>query len=165
MSNKYPTEDLVPWYRQFWPWVLILLPASVVVAGITTAYIAYDGADDMVIDEYYKEGLAVNRKLEKLQRAKEMQISAALEFSGKDVRVLIAGPVTSQQLTLQLSHPLEADQDFTVPLIQSTPGIYLGRLSGSVFPRWHWTLELEDSTGWRLNGSVTAKQIDRTSDN
>ena len=40
MSRRLPVEDTVPWYQQFWPWFLILLPASVVVAGLTTLVIA-----------------------------------------------------------------------------------------------------------------------------
>ncbi len=61
MNNRFPVEDLEPWYRQFWPWVIFGLPASVVVAGLITVYIAYEGADDMVIDQYYKEGLAASK--------------------------------------------------------------------------------------------------------
>ncbi len=64
-----PGGDTQPWYRQFWPWFLILLPASVVVASLYTVYIANRGADDLVVDEYYKDGLAINRQLEKEQRS------------------------------------------------------------------------------------------------
>ncbi len=163
MNKRFPDDDLEPWYRQFWPWVLILLPASVVVAGLVTVYIAYEGADDMVADEYYKEGLAINRKLEKLQQAQQMGISAALHISGNDIRIDTKGPVTASQLALLLSHPLEANRDFSVPLILSTPGIYLGRLPATVSPRWHWSLELPGADGWRLNGSITAAEFDSAS--
>ena len=46
------TTDILPWYRQFWPWFLILLPASVVVAGFVTLYIAADGADVVYHDPF-----------------------------------------------------------------------------------------------------------------
>ena len=65
MTNHLPREDTEPWYRQFWPWFIIMLPASVVVAGLSTWYIAHRHADDLVVDEYYKSGLAINRQLEK----------------------------------------------------------------------------------------------------
>ena len=50
MSRRIPPEDTQPWYRQFWPWFLISLPASVVVAGLSTLYIANRHADDLVVD-------------------------------------------------------------------------------------------------------------------
>jgi hypothetical protein len=165
MSNNFPREDVQPWYRQFWPWVLILLPASVVVAGLATVFIAHEGADDLVIDEYYKDGLAINRKLEKIQRAQELDISASLRIVGEEIQVSTRGPVSSTQLQLLLSHPLESNQDFTVILVESTPGQYLGRLLSTIAPRWHWTLELAEPEGWRLDGSITVAEFDSASGN
>jgi hypothetical protein len=39
-----------PWYRHRWPWLLMLGPAIVVVAGIATAAIAVATADTLVSD-------------------------------------------------------------------------------------------------------------------
>ena len=159
MNKHLPREDSKPWYRQFWPWFLIMLPASVVVAGLTTVVIANKGADDLVVDEYYKNGLAINRKLEKKERATSLGIEASLHVSGPQVVVTTRGQVTEAQLTLLLSHPLESDQDFQVTLIQSGPGEYRGRVSGTVAPRWHWALISEQEQGWRLDGALTAGDI------
>lgn len=38
------TKPSAPWYKQFWPWFLISLPASVVVASMFTISIAVDNA-------------------------------------------------------------------------------------------------------------------------
>lgn len=155
MSRQIPPEDTLPWYRQFWPWFLISLPASVVVAGLSMLYIANRGADDLVVDEYYKDGLAINRQLEKKDRAQALGISAHPSFSGLDVRMEVTGAVTADKLDLRLSHPLEADRDFSVTLIAASPGDYRGRLLKPVAPRWHWTLELPDvEQSWRLDGSI-----------
>jgi len=105
MNRQLPGGDTEPWYRQFWPWFLILLPASVVVAGLTTLYIANRHADDLVVDEYYKDGLAINRQLEKKQRAEQQGIAASLVFSGSRVSARVSGPVDAQQLRLFMSHP------------------------------------------------------------
>lgn len=40
-----------PWYRHPWPWLLMLGPAVVVVAGITTLVIAIATADVLVSDQ------------------------------------------------------------------------------------------------------------------
>ncbi|KAA1193374.1 FixH family protein [Pseudohalioglobus sediminis] len=159
MSNQFPREDTQPWYRQFWPWFLIALPAFVVVAGINMVFIAHEGADDLVVDEYYKDGLAINRKLEKKQRAEELGISADVALTSSDVVVTTRGPVQAEQLTLLLSHPLESNRDFEVALVQSTPGEYRGRLQYPVAERWHWTLIFEGEEAWRLDGSITRANL------
>ncbi len=159
MNKRLPREDSQPWHRQFWPWFLILLPASVVVAGLSTLFIANRHADDLVVDDYYKDGLAINRQLERKQRAEQQGISARLVFSDEQVDVTVAGPVTTPDLRLLMSHPLESDRDFDVRLERIAPGKYRGALQGSIGPRWHWTLERAGADGWRLDGSVEAADI------
>ena len=46
--------DIEPWYKQFWPWFIIALPASVVVASFFTLYLAISNPDHLVVtdDEY-----------------------------------------------------------------------------------------------------------------
>ncbi len=160
MIKPLPGGDTQPWYRQFWPWFLIALPASVVVAALATAYIAHRGADDLVVQDYYKDGLAINRQLEKEQRAAQLGISATLQFSADSVRVKMAGPVTDTELQLLLSHPMEADRDFTVTLARVSPDVYSGTLAQGIAPHWHWRLEQPRENGWRLDGSVQAADID-----
>ena len=152
--RSLPREDQEPWYRQFWPWFLILLPASVVVAAFATLIIANRGADDLVVDEYYKNGLAINRQLEKKQRAQALGISAQVIVEGRSVAVLTDGGVTTATLALRLSHPLEADRDFSVALAPFGSGVFRGTLGESVAPRWHWTLEAEGESAWRLDGTL-----------
>jgi len=159
MSRLLPGGDTEPWYRQFWPWFIFLLPATAVVAALATVYIANRGADDLVVDDYYKDGLAINRQLEKIKRGQQLGISAALNFTGDKVTVQLTGPVDAATLSLLLSHPLEADRDFPVTLSRIAPVIYQGILSGTVAPRWHWTLELPQADGWRIDGSVEHTDI------
>lgn len=159
MIRKLPVTDTLPWYRQFWPWFLILLPASVVVASIYTAYIAHRGADDLVVDDYYKIGLAINQRLERTQSAKDEGISARIRFGANSVKVNIEGPVVEAELKLSLAHPLEADRDFVVTLARVQPGIYEGKLPAAVAPHWHWTLEQPVANGWRLDGTIESADL------
>ena len=43
-----------PWYKQFWPWFIIALPASVVIASFFTLYLAVSNPDQLIVtdDEY-----------------------------------------------------------------------------------------------------------------
>jgi hypothetical protein len=153
MPAALPT-DTQPWHQQFWPWFLIFLPASVVVAGFVTLYIANKHSDDLVTDDYYKNGLAINRQIEKIERATALGISATLQMSEHSVAVTVAGAVEADTLTLYLSHPMEADRDMTIELVRVEPGFYAGTLEQTAFSRWHWTLENPGEPRWRLNGSV-----------
>lgn len=159
MKAALPGGDIEPWFRQFWPWFLILLPATVVVASLVTLYIANRGADDLVVDEYYKVGLAINRQLEKKQRSVDLGISAALNISDNHVTAQIVGPVDTDALSLLLSHPLEADRDFSVTLARIAPGVYQARLPAAVAPRWHWSLSPEQVGDWRLDGKIDQHDI------
>lgn len=136
------------------------LPACVVVAGVTTAFIANQHADDLVVDDYYKDGLAINRQLEKQQRAAELGITATLTISGDNVRVDLSGPVKDPSLQLRLSHPLEADRDFTVTLARVNEGLYQGGLgNNAVSAHWHWILKGQTGDDWRVDGVLNSNQI------
>ena len=53
-SQQYPKPvpaEYLPWYRQFWPWFIIALPASAVVASFITLWLAISNPDQLVIDE------------------------------------------------------------------------------------------------------------------
>ena len=53
LINKTPEP---PWYRQFWPWFIIALPASSVIASLTLVYLAVSRPDYVVIkDEEYRQ--------------------------------------------------------------------------------------------------------------
>lgn len=165
MTRQLPVTDTLPWYRQFWPWFLILLPASVVVASVYTAYIANRGADDLVADDYYKIGLAINRRLEKQQHAQSLGIVPRLRFAGADVQVSMTNPLAETELQLSLAHPLEADRDFTISLSRVDAQTYRGTLTRAIAPHWHWTLEAPQADGWRLDGTVQPRDLfDATGD-
>ena len=152
--NALQREDEEPWYRQFWPWFLIALPGSVVIAALSTVYIANRHADDLVVDDYYKDGLAINVQLEKQQRASELGVSAGIRVLGHRVQVRLQGAGDEVgTLTLLLSHPLEADSDFSLALSPVATGLYVAEMPARAQPNWHWTLYPE-AGDWRLDGSL-----------
>ena len=147
-SNRQPT----PWFKQFWPWFLIALPGSVVVAGIYTLIIANQHADDLVVDDYYKEGLAINRQLKRQNVANRLGISARLTAEGRQLDAVLEGSIDAPQLRLKLSHPLEADRDFAIPLMRINPTTYRTLLPEPLYGRWHWTIDEGDGSEWRIDG-------------
>ena len=49
-----------PWYKQFWPWLLIAIPVFAIVRAGHTVYLMNQQSPDLVVDEYYTEGKAIN---------------------------------------------------------------------------------------------------------
>ncbi|MFK8048230.1 MAG: FixH family protein [Halioglobus sp.] len=152
--NSANISDQTPWFKQFWPWFLITLPATVVVAAFVTLYIANKHSDDLVSKDYYKNGLAINLQLESKQLAEERNISTELEFNQLWVTATVGGDIEDEYLDLELSHPLEADRDFTVELERIEPGVYAGLLKEAIEIRWHWTLKNRGKSIWRLDGTT-----------
>ena len=104
MHADRPREDTEPWYRQFWPWFIIALPATAVVAGLITLYIATVNRDTLVKDDYYKEGLALNQDLARSRRAADLGITADLSYDpGTGDVVLTTAGVTGEILPLPFS--------------------------------------------------------------
>ena len=86
-----------PWYREPWPWLLFFPPAVAVVAGLVTMAIAIDSFDGVVSDDYYRQGLAINRSIDREAQARARGLSARLQFnpSGARVRVAVSGDVSA----------------------------------------------------------------------
>ena len=116
------TELSAPWHREPWPWLLMSGPAAVVVASVFTAILAVRSADGVVADDYYKQGLAINRVLERGAQAKVLGIRAGFTFD--HARNTVVVQLTSRaplpgHLRLQLVHPTRQGLDRTIALTQT----------------------------------------------
>jgi hypothetical protein len=150
-----------PWYRQFWPWFLIALPGVIVIASFYMLYLALSHDDSRVRDNYYKEGLAINRTLAQDQRATQLGLSASLALAEGGARVHLRGGFEAPppQLLLQLIHPLDSDRDVDLELRAIGGGDYV-TTPGAVLPQpleGRWYIELHpvgDDDGWRLRDAL-----------
>ncbi|HKK14476.1 MAG TPA: FixH family protein [Gammaproteobacteria bacterium] len=151
------SEDIKPWYRQFWPWFLIALPASAVAAGIATLVIAIEHPDGLVVDDYYKQGLAINRVLARDQRAQRLGLSALVRYNPETetlaVQLQSAQPLGRPALTITLAHPTRAHLDRVLTLGADARGAYRAALTDLPPGLWHMTIEPPDRD-WRLTGRV-----------
>jgi uncharacterized protein len=161
MNNPQANRQPAPWYRQPWLWFLIMLPASVVVASFVTLFLALDNDVSLVRDDYYKEGLAINRRLEQEARARELGISAELRYDGDTLAVEVhtsAIPPTGGIMVLSIVHPTNAQRDQTLTLLAADGQTYVGKLADAIDGKRHLQLDFdagpEDS--WRLRGILPA---------
>jgi hypothetical protein len=152
-----------PWYREPWPWFLILLPLSAVVASMITIWLAVKSADGLVADDYYKEGMAINKTLHRDQAAESLGLGADLAVQGHTLSIKLSGKRSGkpaqfpESLSLSLIHPTQSGLDQLFTLHQGAPGVYTAELPESDSAssvsgrRWHILLEPEQKN-WRLTG-------------
>lgn len=150
-------EDQTPWYRQFWPWFLIAIPAASVIASVATVILALRQPDGLVVDDYYKQGLAINRVLERDRRARAMGLSARVRLDTQTHRVALGlksdVDVAPGQLVLRLLHPTRAHMDQAVTLRANGDGAFAATIAPLQPGHWHLQVESEQ-TGWRLVGRL-----------
>ncbi len=48
-----------PWYRHYWPWLLIVPPAGAVIGGSITLYLAVTRPDTLVRKDCVKDGVTM----------------------------------------------------------------------------------------------------------
>lgn len=151
-----PREDTKPWYRQFWPWFLIALPGSVIIASMVTIWLAASTSDSLVRDDYYKEGLAINREKAREHIARSLGVRLILDFDAATGTVTArmndapVGDVGS--LKLALVHPTLAGKDASTELLPAAERVYSGRIrldTGGI--DWHVVVTPPGET-WKLRG-------------
>jgi uncharacterized protein len=138
------------WYKQFWPWFLIILPLCAVVASFATLKIAMDNADALVADDYYKNGKAINMDLGRLQYAKQLGMQFSLSFD--EDRLLISqhgGPAYSAALKVEFYHPTLAQKDFKLMASADGENVYRVSLTSPLEGTWEVRLASFDDR-WRI---------------
>jgi hypothetical protein len=53
-----------PWWKYGYVWLVIAGPSIVIVAGFATLWIAIRIPDPVVADDYYRQGININKTLE-----------------------------------------------------------------------------------------------------
>ena len=81
------TSRTIPWYRQKWPWLLMLPPAAAVVGGFITLWLAIKTWDGLVVDDYYKEGLAIRKTMDRSLKAGELGLTAYVSIDAERLRL------------------------------------------------------------------------------
>lgn len=151
--------DTEPWYKQFWPWVLIGLPGSVVIACIVTIVIAVKTQDGLVVDDYYKQGLAINQSLERDQNATGLGMSAMLRLSPEanllDLQIL--GNAKPGPVKLQLLYATLPNLDQSVDLDYTGNTMLQAEIDPLKAGKWYLQLESGDGN-WRIVGKINYPQ-------
>lgn len=152
-------EDTDPWYRQFWPWFIMALPASAVVAGLYTVWIAMQTTDSLVVQSDSGMNVVTERNTAAEKEAARLGLGADVHINLETGAVVVT--VTSaanvdlpKLLELRMRHPTMASRDASIELLRAMPnssgdatwaGHFLKPPSGRLF------MTLSPGNTWRLS--------------
>lgn len=145
---------VLPWYKQFWPWLIIALPGSIVIASFGMLYLALSNPVSLVKDNYYEDGMAINQQLDRDITAVELGLRVRLEWDPLigEISLHFLSPLAEapQQVTLQLLHPTEHRQDRQIALRRVADQHYLASVEEGIAGRWYLDLSAAKPQAWRL---------------
>ena len=156
-------EHLLPWYRQFWFWFIFGPLIFIICLCFFTVGLAFRYSDDVVTDNYYKEGVMINQIRHQDERALALNLSALIKYDLLTGEVLVSirnAEKLPAQLVLYMDHPVKKTKDQYLILQKTAVGEYRADLISP--PEFFWYLVLvpeldvkkRTKVEWSLSGSI-----------
>jgi hypothetical protein len=139
--------------------MIIAFPAAAVLAGIVTLYLAIDSDDGLVIDDYYKHGLEINRLLAREQTAAEAGLSMTVDIDPEQQVLLLSlsaheGFEYPSRLNGVLAHATRQGLDSELDLQRVGDSSY--RAVNVALPSGRWYLQV-GTDDWRLTKRIVTQ--------
>ncbi|WP_036832069.1 FixH family protein [Photobacterium sanctipauli] len=150
-----------PWYKQFWLWFVFAIPATSIVYSLTVVYIFSQNQVDLVAEDYYKKGKAINLDLSRLRVADALNLKAQLAVEDNNIALFFnKGDLKSYpNLRVTFTHRTLPNKDFTQMISGDLSGNY--RFASAEALQGPWFVEVESFDGdWMLQGQVNLPASD-----
>lgn len=145
-----------PWYKERWTWLLMTMPVLAIIGGGITMWLAITSFDGLVADDYYKQGMGVNKVLARAAAARDLGLKGRVLFSMEEVTVELTarpGVQLPKDIMLTLAHPTRGGADQVITM-NGAGGVYRARIPNALVSA-HWKVLLEDESHvWRLSGAA-----------
>ena len=145
-----------PWYREPWPWVLIAIPGITILWSIFLFLFSLEQHVSMVEDDYYDEGMGINRELSRDIEAANLDLSGRVSFTdGERLDILLESPERRnwERLQVELSHATLGDRDQTTIAERVGKGRYRARIQPLSDGRWYVDIR-NIGNDWRLRSAL-----------
>jgi hypothetical protein len=123
-----------------------------------TINIAFTDADGLVKDDYYKEGLAINRDIARKQMAEDLGVTGqvSIDIEASNIQVVLNDAAMGQldKILFKMIHPTRADNDFTIELERTNPRTYQGKLLTKINPGNWWVRVSPINDSWYIEGRI-----------
>ena len=139
-------------------WIMWLLPAAAVVAGLATLAIALRHADPALPAAYHWEGEHLDQDFAQQRLAASHGIEVDLDTTGGECSATLRhAPDDPAALNLMFTHSSDAGLDRVVLLRRTRAGQYRGACAP--LPAGRWRLALEDAAGaWAIRAQFDGSQ-------
>ncbi|WP_076411568.1 FixH family protein [Shewanella sp. UCD-KL12] len=146
-----------PWYKQFWPWFLIILPLCAVVASMNLVYLAVVNKDSLVSEDYYKDGKRINMDLKKIKYAKQLGLQFEMLVDHNTLAITQhGGEAYTAALNVEFFHPTIQARDFTKMVPAGGDQVYRIELEEPITGSWEVRLDGFDRK-WRIQKRLEIK--------
>jgi hypothetical protein len=137
-------------------WMLMAIPFSSVCVGGAMLWLAIENEDGLVVDDYYKQGMEINRTLKRDAAAVRYALESDLQFIGETGQVVatIQGGEDFNypgNITLGIYHVVKPGFDSVIELSRISDKAYAGPVPDLVAGKWNASLYSDD---WRLTGRI-----------
>jgi len=158
--------DTVVWYRQFWPWFIMVPPFCAIVGSMITIWLAVSNPPQLAVEDYSRIEEINARNVQLTSKAVELGLTAEarlLKLDGsdnRDVKVVLSSDTTEaaeipSELLLRLTHATKPEFDReSLLVLDSSSGqpVYRGTVEARAAK---YTIQLEDLAGtWRLTSEL-----------
>ena len=160
-----------PWFRQPYVWMVIAIPLSSVIVGMVMLWLSIVSFDGMVADDYYKQGLQINRVLNRERAALAAQLSGTFRLRRADSHLLLGsaqrGYRLPDQVQVRFSYATSAGRDVAFTMMRSAAAAhdeYVGPALTLPQGRWYVYVSANagdgadggrDTSAWRLSGTLS----------
>lgn len=145
-----------PWYRNLWPWLLMLGPIAVILAGTYTCWLAFSRQDALVVDDYYKQGKAINQDLRRDHAAAGLGLALSMRYDPATNKlfgtIVSFGTPVAERMRLHLIHSTQSGKDLNLEMQPGPGGEFSIALPMLEKAQWQVLLENE-RRDWRLGGA------------
>ena len=137
-------------------WMLLAIPLSSVIVGMIMLTLAITSYSGLVVDDYYKRGMQINRTLERDATAARYAMASDVRFVEESSQVVVTLEADSDFLypdsvILGIYHAVKPGQDKEIELRRISDKVYAGPVPEMIPGKWYSSLYTND---WRLTGRI-----------
>ncbi|MER2493034.1 FixH family protein [Catenovulum sediminis] len=148
--------DVRPWYKEPWPWVLIAIIVLPMLVAAVRMSIYSEYQVEMVVDDYYKKGKAINQEFDRETLARDYGIAIFAEVSDQQILLDVNRNQKAPQiasLIVSFYHSTQSHKDQQVMATARADGIFSADLLKATEGKWQLTIEPHDKS-WKVQKVV-----------